>query len=143
SATYFSRGRGYDLELGSTQAALTLGGNGKATEQITLSFLGADASAPVIPGGQLSYYSNYFRSDNSYTDIPEYAQVTAGIYQNVDARWYGSQNGQLEFDLIVGPGGDLGSVRMQYGGTVDLHTDAAGNLVMTTPSGAQVVEHAP
>jgi RHS repeat-associated protein len=142
-ARYFSRGRGYDMAVGSSQSVLTLAGTGKSTEQMTLSFAGGNADAAMVPGGQLSYYANYFEGLQSFTDVPQYAQVTTiGVYANVDVRWYGSDSG-LEFDMIFNPGASLSSVHMQYGGTASVRTDKSGNLVLTTPSGAQVVEHAP
>jgi hypothetical protein len=145
-----SRGAGYTLFLTGPQAVLTLpqpagatGGAGKE-DVVALTFAGANARASVVPQDELTYRTNYFLGSQSFTDVPNYARVEVqDLYQGISATYYGSSQGQLEYDLDVAPGADLSQVRMRYQGVAHMHTDADGSLELETASGSEVVQHAP
>ncbi len=143
--TFDSRGPGYNLLLSPAQAVLNLPASaGTAAQSITLSFVGAGATAATIGQQQLGYRSNYFLGTQAITDIPNYAQVQVqNLYTGIGLTYYGNTAGQLEYDVNVAPGASLSEVRMQYSGVASMHTDSAGDLVMQTAAGSQIVEHAP
>ncbi len=143
--TFDSRGPGYNLLLSPAQAVLNLPASAStAAQSITMSFVGAGATAATVGQQQLAYRSNYFLGSQAISDIPNYAQVQVqNLYTGIGLTYYGNTAGQLEYDVNVAPGASLSEVRMQYTGVASMHTDSAGNLVMQTSAGSQIVEHAP
>ncbi|HEV2315551.1 MAG TPA: SBBP repeat-containing protein [Candidatus Acidoferrales bacterium] len=78
---------------------------------------GANPEAQIEALDELPGKSNYFiGSDRSkwLSGIPNYSRVRyRGIYPGVDLIYYGNQ-GQLEFDFVVSPGGDPKSVALKF-----------------------------
>jgi len=69
-----------------------------------------------------------------HTDIPRYAKVKySGIYAGVDLVYYGERQ-QLEYDLIVHPGADPGSIRLNVEGATAVAMDELGDLVLQVQS---------
>ena len=93
----------------------------------------------ILPG-----YNNYFIGNDPAkwaSDCRVFQGVTyKNIYPNIDVRYY-TNNGQLKYDIIVHPGGDLSRVRMNYAGAdgLSLHK---GKLSIKTSVGT-VTEMAP
>ena len=102
-----------------------------------VSFVNANPHPQVLTDKPLSAYSNYIiGSDSSKwrNGCKIYRGITfKNIYQNIDVRYYTS-NGQLKYDIIVHPGGDLGNVVMYYDGVKDL-TLKNGTLIIKTSVG--------
>ncbi len=110
-----------------------------------MKLLGAD-SRPAIEGREeLPGKSHYFIGNDPKkwrTDVPQYARVEyQDVYPGVSLTYYGNQ-GQLEYDFVVSPGGDPRRIRLGIEGAEEIHVDAEGNLVLSLPGG-EVVEHAP
>jgi hypothetical protein len=88
---------------------------------------------------------NYLRGKDPahwQTQIPTYAKVAyEGIYPGVDLVYYGNQ-GQLEYDFVVAPGTDPGMLKLVFRGADRIEINAAGELVLSTPSG-DIRMHAP
>ena len=77
-----------------------------------------------------------------HTGIANYGQVAyQDVYPGVNLVYYGNQQ-QLEYDFVVAPGADPGSIRFNVQGADSLSLDDQGNLVLHTASG-DVVEQAP
>ena len=82
-------------------------------------FVGANENAQIIPDKELSYYTNYFIGNDpkkwvSHAKVFQ-ALLYKDIYPNIDVRYY-SENGQLKYDVIVRPGGDVSKIALQYTG---------------------------
>lgn len=109
---------------------------------LQLRWLGANA-APMIAGlEEEPGKSNYLLGDNSskwVKAVPAFSKVGyRGLYPGVDLVYYGNHR-QLEFDLKVAPGADLGAVRLQIAGekrrAAKLQINSAGELVVHTRAG--------
>ncbi len=151
---FSARGADYGLFLTSTDAVLTLtrpgsdagpGRQGRTTDTVRMSLLGANADAPVAGGELLSGRVNYLKgADRSrwLTDVPTYGRVSyRGVYPGVDLDYYGRQ-GHVKYDFLVAPGTDPEIIRLAISGVQALSLDPDGNLLLDTPGG-RVVHHAP
>ncbi len=143
--SFDSRGPGYNLFVSGTQSQIVLpGSNDQGPTPITLAFAGANPAAAVVPQQQVLWNSDYFLGNQSYTDLPNYAEVDVpSVYPGINLQYFGSPSGELEYNVVVNPGADLATVRMQYTGVTSVAIDAAGELVLTTPAGSALVQHAP
>src|SRR5437867_7304803 len=146
---FHARGHGYGLFLASTESVLVLRspkrGRSSAGEVLRMKLLGANPH-PAIDGREgLPGKSHYFVGNDPKkwrTDVPQYARVEyRDIYPGVSLTYYGNQ-GQLEYDFVVSPGGDPRRIRLGIEGAEQIHVDAGGNLVLSLPGG-DVVEKAP
>jgi hypothetical protein len=157
---YMARGNGYSLFLTSTEAVLALKGSpcqdsaiapnsqlrrlksasSCTTRQaaVRLQLLGANPSAQISGMDPLPGKSNYFIGNDPSkwrTDVPNYARVKyENVYPGVDVVYYGNQ-GQLEFDLVVAPGADLGRLRFHLAGAKKLKLNSDGDLIIGVSDG--------
>ncbi len=87
-------------------------------------FLNANPHPEIIKEKQLANYNNYFIGNdpskwNGACKI--YQSITyKNIYPNIDIRYYTSSKGQLKYDIIVYPGGDVNNVSLYYDGVDDM-----------------------
>jgi hypothetical protein len=159
---FLTRGRGYSLFLTQEEAVLTLKKQGKRVSPgakpvpvalakrytepeseaiLRMRLAGANATTQVTGLEELPGKSNYFiGSDPSKwrTGVPNYAKVKyANVYPGVDLVYYGNQR-QLEFDLILQPGGDPNVIRLGFGKQAALRVNNSGDLVV-----GEVIFHKP
>ncbi len=130
---FVARGAGYSLLLGPAGVQLTL----LRGTSIQMRFLGADPNpsmTAIDPGiGQVNYFLGA-DPRRWRTAVPVYGRVQYGdLYPGIDAMFYGNQ-GRLEYDLVVAPGGDPGAVALGFQGAQRVGI-ARGNLVLTTTAG--------
>ena len=82
-------------------------------------FLGSAASVQAIPDKLLPTYNNYFKGadQNKWAgNCRIYQAVTyPNVYPHIDVRYY-SESGNLKYDLIVHPGGNVNAIAMRYDG---------------------------
>ena len=118
---FLSRGQGYTLYLAGGQAVLDLQQPADAQGVVhgtvlKTSFVGASPSSQATALQQLPGNSNYFAGSNPsgwQTDVPNFGGVQyQNLYPGIDLLYYGSSQRQLEFDFIVNPGADPGTIRM-------------------------------
>lgn len=57
------------------------------------------------------------------------------IYDRIDARFYGNDEQQLEYDFIVHPGGQVSDIRLEMEGVKNLRLNKKGEIVFQTPMG--------
>jgi YVTN family beta-propeller protein len=150
---FIARGDSYTLFLTPTEAVLALrrprAGSGEtslaaALEEparpaaLRMKLVGA-APAPVVEGleerpGRVHYY----RSSNPAewrTNIPTYGKVRYGeVYPGVDLIYYGNRR-QLEYDLVLAPGADPGTIRLAFEGADRLELDPPGGLCLHAAEG--------
>jgi hypothetical protein len=92
----------------------------------------ANAQAKVSGLEELPGKSNYFIGNDPKkwrTNVPNYAKVNyANVYPGVDLVYYGNQ-GKLEYDFVVQPGADPGSIQLAINsdGQVGSRQKAAGS----------------
>jgi len=103
-------------------------------------FIGASATARATGHGLLDGVSNYLWSADAsgwITDVPHYSSVAyRDLYEGVDLEFYGAPGGDLEFDFVLEPGVDPGTIGLRYAGVRSLTLDASGALVLHLPTGS-------
>jgi hypothetical protein len=149
SVKFLSRGSGYSLFLTSGEAVLSLRKSGEdsgSSSVLTMRLEGANPDAHVRGLDQLPGKINYFTgSDRSQwrADVPTYRKVQyQDIYPGIDLVYYGNQR-QLEYDFVVAPGKEVGSISLAFDGMKDLRVDEEGDLVLEMPCGSEVRFHRP
>ena len=99
---------------------------------------GANA-APQIEGlDQLPARSNYFAGQDPTawrTGIPNFARIRyAQVYPGIDMIYYGDQR-RLEYDFIVAPGTNPGTIEIGFGGIQDFEISRMGDLLLRNEQG--------
>jgi hypothetical protein len=87
----------------------------------------------IVGEDRLEGKVNYFIGNNREkwrTNIPTHRVVRyKNVYENIDIKFYGS-NGELEYDVVVRPGGDPSRVRFSWEGIDGLRVTEEGDLVI-------------
>jgi len=155
---FTSRGNGYALYLGGSDAVLALrlgsqklmatgrqGENSTPTPKpavLKMKLAGANPNPRVRGLDRLAGYSNYFYGNDPRkwrTHVPNYAKVKYDeVYPGVDLVYYGHEQ-QLEFDFLVAPGANPHAISMVVEGADDASTDDADDLVLGLEMGKKVV----
>lgn len=99
-----------------------------------VSFLNANPNPVAFADKQQSFYNNYYIGDDKTkwaSGCKVFGAVTyKNIYPNIDVRYY-TDKGQLKYDIIVNPGGDINRVALYVDG-VDALKLKDGQLVFKT-----------
>jgi hypothetical protein len=105
--------------------------------------MGANIHAQSAGAGLLPSRSNYFLDrdpSKSITDVPNYERVHfEEVYPSIGFDYYGRQ-GQLEYDLVVHPGGDPNAVRMAIYGADRLEVGTSGDLRLRVGTATAVLK---
>ncbi len=160
---FLSRGNGYALFVTSREAVLSLQkperfdlslparsrGNkaqplpspASTPTVLHLKLEGAQANPTIETGDRLPGISNYFIGKDPagwHTKIPQYSKVTVhGPYPGVDMVYYGNQ-GKLEYDFVVQPGGDPSVIRLKVEGAQAAQVNGQGDLELATGQGRMI-----
>ncbi|QSJ19020.1 SBBP repeat-containing protein [Nostoc sp. UHCC 0702] len=160
---FLARGNGYSVFLTPTEAVLSLHQTLKSSTQsrqpavtpqqtakiqtsvLRLQLVNSNSTAKVKGIEQLPGLSNYLigkESQNWHRDIASYAKVQyQAVYPGIDLLYYGDQ-GQLEYDFVVAPGGNSENIRLRVAGASGLKIDQQGNLLLHTQQGV-IRQHRP
>jgi gliding motility-associated-like protein len=103
-----------------------------------VSFVDASDDAEIVPDKILPGYNNYFIGNDPSKwagNCRVFQGVTyRNIYPNIDVRYY-TNEGQLKYDIVVHPGGDVRRIRMKYDGADRLSVKKS-QLIVGTSVGA-------
>jgi PKD repeat protein len=106
---------------------------------VRLGLVGANPNPELAGLEPLPGKVNYFRGNDPHkwrTGVPTYTKVRyRDVYAGVDVVYYGAQR-QLEYDFVVAPGADPTRIRLAVTGAEALGVDGAGDLLLTTATGA-------
>lgn len=134
------------LFLTSTEAVWRLQQPGGPDEVIRMAWQ-ADQD-PTQPAGEelLPGRVHRFLGEDSeawVTDVPRFESVVyPEVYPGIDLVFYGTGEGDVEFDLQLAPRADPSLIQLSFqGGTPSLQHD--GSLLVRTPTGASLQQHAP
>ena len=121
------------------------GDKGGMTSQIVrLTFLNANPNPEIIAVDPQEGKVNYFIGndpENWRTSIPTYqAVVYKEVYHGIDIKFYGN-NRQMEYDIIVKPGGDPSKVKFAYEGIKGLRVTEEGDLEISLHSPSLTNDH--
>jgi len=162
---FISRGDGYALFLKKNEAVLALyktGGHKQKSRQlrrlhrnlrehgaageaelIHITTAGANPKASVEPMEVLPGKSNYFVGSDPkkwVAGAPTYKRIKySGVYPGVDLVYYGNRR-QLEFDYVVAPKADPGSIRLHVDTRGHLSIGDDGSLNVEAPNGKFTVQ---
>ncbi|MBF6651120.1 SBBP repeat-containing protein [Methylobacter sp. BlB1] len=151
---FLTRGQGYALFMTPTEAVLSLK---KSQDQIRdtslakfshsreetgtvlrMQFVEANFTPQILGKEKLPGKVNYLIGNDSsewHTGMPTYAKVSyEDLYPGIDLVFYGNQ-GQLEYDFVVAPGGDPGQIKLAFKGANKIEINRAGDLVLHMASG--------
>lgn len=130
---------GFGKSISSTSAAKSInlnqtnvnndgGGSSNPSNAIILhshaykvSFINASPLSSIIPEKALSYYNNYYIGNDPKqwaSNCKIFQAITyKNIYPNIDVRYY-TDKGEVKYDIIINPGGDINKIAMQYDGVI-------------------------
>ena len=157
---YFARANGMSLFLTPTEAVLALGKSAAATPQdemppalhgdegagpakseravLRMRLVGANTESEIAGVEEQPGKSNYFIGNDPeqwHTNVTHYARVQyRNVYQGVDLVYYGNGH-QLEYDLVVAPGANPGSIRIAFEGAHGMEVDDDGSLRLRLDGG--------
>ncbi|MGB8190275.1 MAG: PKD domain-containing protein [Chitinophagaceae bacterium] len=130
-------------DKGTVSAAHTPDGVLEANDMVVRShaykmrFEGATGEPQIVADKPLPVYNNYLigndRSKWASNCLVYQAVVYKNVYPNIDVRYY-TESGQLKYDLIINPGGDVSKIAMKYDG-VDKMSVKNGELFLKTSVG--------
>lgn len=127
---FVARGQGYAVGVDSTRASIVVSGKDKEGGSVSLNFVGAGNSQPVV-GPELPGKVNYIRGNDPskwQTGLKTYARVTyPNVWPGIDLAYYGNQQ-RLEFDFVVRPGAKTDAIRFKLQGASKLSLDGSGAL---------------
>ncbi|MGA2272367.1 MAG: SBBP repeat-containing protein [Bryobacteraceae bacterium] len=136
---YLARSGGVKVALTDHGPSIALPGTGR----VDLVLEGA-APPRIQPLDPLAARTDYFVGPRSNwrTGVASYARVRyAQVYRGIDAVYYGNR-GRLEYDFLLAPGADAGSIRMRFHGADRLRITPDGDLEVQV-GGAKLIEKRP
>ncbi|MEJ2615086.1 MAG: SBBP repeat-containing protein, partial [Ignavibacteriaceae bacterium] len=139
-ADFISRTNNYTLLLSQREVTLMLlNSKGKnKNKKIDFKILGSNPNSKIHGMGKKQGTTNYFLGadeKNWKTDVPNYSKVLCeDIYTGINLVYYGNKH-SLEFDFILAPGTDPGSIKLGFEGTNEISIDTKGNLILKTDGG--------
>jgi len=126
---FLARTRGLTVFLTATDTVLSTG-----RTAVRMRLVGANSAARIqgldeLPGRSHSFIG---RDPSRWrTNVPTYARVAyRDIYPGIDLVYYGTQERQLEYDFVVGPGADPRAIRLTFDGVDRLELNGTGDLVL-------------
>ncbi|MEO7724428.1 MAG: SBBP repeat-containing protein, partial [Chthoniobacterales bacterium] len=147
SAEFLARGPGYLLSLAPTKAVFALvdhatvqspGAKHPSTKSapitLAINLLGSNPGAMGSGAGELKGKAHYFKGNNPAlwrTNVPTFGQVRyEGVYPGIDLVYYGNQK-RLEYDFVVAPGSDPGTIALAISGAERVEVEpATGDLLL-------------
>ena len=142
-ADYVSVGAHHSVYLQKNGVRMDVPGQSRP-ESIMLRYVKPEAalqSQGVHQIGTTSYLIGSQR-DHWFLGIPSYQKIRYHqVWNGIDVVYYGNHS-QLEYDVIVGAGADLGRAAFRIAGAKGLKVDANGDLLIHTLSG-DIVQHRP
>ena len=111
---------------------------GKNQSTLSLTFEGALRNVKLVGEAQRSGYYNFFMGNDPahwQSHVSAYGNLLyQGLYNGIDVR-VREDSGQLQYDLLLGPGADLDQVKISATGSSKLSIASDGALLMETAGG--------
>src|SRR5262249_54311935 len=106
---------------------------------IRMDVVGGNPTAAATGLDPLATRTNYLIGNDPsqwHSDITNYGAVRYGsVYDGIDLVYHNSPDGQLEYDFVLAPGADAGTVRLNFEGADSVSLGAGGELVLHTANG--------
>ncbi len=98
-------------------------------------FLGGNSFSQSMPDKVQPYHNNYFvgKDQSKWVADCKIAQAVSyqNIYPNIDVRYY-SDGGNMKYDIIVHPGGNIDAIAMKYDGVEKVEVKNKELLIKTS-----------
>jgi len=136
--SFVARGANYAVAVSARGVHLAFGPDGGAHAAIDLRFLGGNADAAVEGVGPRAtrIHRLHHGDARDEVDVTAYARVAlANLYPGIDVAFHG-RGRDLEYDVIVAPGGDPARFAFRVDGSETVMRDDGGDLVIATSAGA-------
>ncbi|HYC88664.1 MAG TPA: SBBP repeat-containing protein [Thermoanaerobaculia bacterium] len=135
---FVARGAGYAFFITGTETVAVLQKDRRAPAVVRMQLPGASRQ-PRVEGDQPFEGKSHYLAGNDPSrwrmNVPQFGKVRMSeVYQGIDVVWYGNQ-GEIEYDFLVAPGGDPRQIRMHFQGAARIETDASGDLVLHVDGG--------
>src|SRR5438309_1080426 len=129
-----------------------------AATVVRMRFAGANPAPRVTGLEAVPGTANYFIGNNRakwHTNVPLFARVHyADVYPGIDLSFYGAASGagergarggpqHLEYDFVVHPGADPGTIALDFQGADALDITGQGDLVLQLPDGGRLSQPKP
>lgn len=142
-----ARGTGYSVALDENGLALTLlDAQHHGVASVGLHLVGARQAVPVL-SGQLPGVSNYFLGNHAAAwrgGVPGFARATcSNVLPGVDVVYYGTDQGELEYDLVLAPGVDPAGLELAVDGAKSVRLSPTGDALLELPGDIQLIKRAP
>ncbi|TAL67517.1 MAG: hypothetical protein EPN82_13770, partial [Bacteroidetes bacterium] len=120
------------------------------THRVDLQFISSNPNPEIIKEGESDDYNNFYYAhlgENGLTFVHHYNKITyKNIYPNIDFVYYftneNSELNNIKYDLVVKPGGNISSIKIQYTGADNVSLSENGSLIIKTSLG-NIEEAAP
>lgn len=162
---FIAHARGYNFFVGSTEADFLIAqpvmgreksrqaaGSQRAGSRLRRSAFvrmklgNARPDAAKVALEQLPGKVSYFLGNDTskwHMNLATYAKVKyQDVYPGIDLLYYGTEH-ELEYDFVVAPGADPGSIRLRFEGADRLQLDERGDLALHTSDGPVLQLHKP
>ncbi len=136
---YVVKSRGLGAALTDEGLTLALPGNDRG-ELLRLRVVGGRAVTPRAEQRQATRSSYFFGQDPNrwVRDAPSFGRVVyPSVREGVDLVFHG-EDGQLEYDFVLGPRASVQSLEVEVSGAQSLSLTEDGSLAITTPGGTFV-----
>jgi len=107
-----------------------------------MSFLNSSSSMTIESKAAHKDVFNYFsgKSSNNVLGATNYQEVWyRNVYDHVDVRYYPSQEGTLEYDMVCQPGFDKDKIAIKMDGVKNVYLKKDGSLVLATSVGNMIL----
>ncbi|NVO01253.1 MAG: gliding motility-associated C-terminal domain-containing protein [Bacteroidetes bacterium] len=105
--------------------------------RIDMNFINPNSNAEINGEQESKVKTNYYLAScpNGVIDVPQYKKITyKNIFQNIDLTFY-FKDGNLKYDFIVRPGGNINDIKMSYNGSESVKLNENGSITIKTPMG--------
>lgn len=103
--------------------------------RIDMDWIGINNDFIINRGTELEGHYNYYLAGcpDGVTIVKSYESVTyKEIYDGIDLKWYGNDEGLLEYDYIISPESDLNEIKFKIKGAENIFIDEKGTLIIET-----------
>ncbi len=115
------------------------------SNRIDIELPGANKNPQIIAEGKSTDYNNYYLAytpQEGVQNVYSYNKITyKNIWPKIDLVFYARKEGELKYDIVVHPGGELKTITFLYHGAENVHIEN-GNLSLQTSLG-RVQENIP
>ena len=106
------------------------------THRMDLELIEPNSESEIVGLEKLEVYNNYYLPHCKVTHVPIYGKVKyKNVYDNIDMVLYTAENGDLEYDFVIKPGGNPQDIKFKFEYTDGVEKTEQGSLLIKNPLG--------